>query len=110
MAVVKYMLYIDFKANSDISTEWVEFDAKNILDAMAKADKVLNTRENVYLSRILEKSESYKSGGFTHTDYRAILCNRSNTGWFVNDEDHGEAGMLITRTTDKKGISWISAI
>lgn len=105
----KYIMYVDYKANTQCDIEWLEVEARDVLGAMREADQILNTKSDVYFSRILEKVDSSRSGGAVHTDYRAILCNRSSNGWHLNDADHGEVDWLITRSV-KNGVSWISAI
>lgn len=105
MAVTKYLLYIDYKSNSKITSEWLELDARSEMDAMAKADEVLNFKENVYLAKVLVKtSRAYRKDGALCNDYKTILCKRS--GWIINDDAHGEYTWTATKYAIK-GSWWV---
>lgn len=111
---MKYLLYVDFKAshNQNGGIEWIELNARNILEAMGEADKILGAQEDVYLARILEKKgkdSTTTDRRLTLTHLQAILCNRGE-GWNLNDEAHGEAAQFVTWAQDKKrGFSWAAS-
>lgn len=112
---MKYLLYVDFKAshNQNGGIEWIELNARNILEAMSEADTRLEPLEDVYLARILEKKgkdSTTTDRRVTFADLQAILCNRGGDGWHVNDEAHGEAAWTITWARDRRtGCSWAAA-
>lgn len=106
MAATKYILCIDYKANVKNGFEWAEIDARSEMDAMAKADEILSSKENVYLAKILKKIGAvHKNEGAVCADYVTILCRRS-CGWIINDSIHGEYTWTATKYAIK-GSWWV---
>lgn len=87
--MVKYVLVVDFRANTN--TRFYQFcmDASTIIEAMKEAEMYLS--ENVYLVKIAERTgRKFKVHKGTKTFFKEILVNRGS-GWHACDDWHGES-------------------
>lgn len=105
MSIAKFCMYVDFKGEG---TEIVELNAKSVCDAMNEAEKLLETKNDVYLSRIMQKTGKVtRSNDISYADYHVLLCNRTN-GWHVNDAEHGE-GDIMMKIAKYKNDVWMES-
>lgn len=93
----KYIVYIDWMIGEGPEQGYTYIpsdrrmditDAMNWAEELTRADKKAG---KIYLTRIMRRmgSTQYKDGLY-HEPYKAILCRRSEQGWHINDEEHGE--------------------
>ena len=86
--MTKYIAIIDYKASLKKGFDHITLAAKNLLDAMNEAEKLLT--DDVYLVDIAEKSgKTEKVDGCKVTPFTEILRNRGS-GWHRCDAAHGE--------------------
>lgn len=91
----KYIAVVDFKASVKSGFEHVELNAKTVLEAMDEAFKLKT--EEVYLVKIAEKvGKTEKREGAKRTNYKEILCCRSN-GWHPCTEENSESSSVWQR-------------
>ena len=98
-----YVLYTDHKAGTKKNDGYKLMEAKNLLDAMAEADKEWN--DDCYLMRIMEqdgKTERVVKGrdGFSCTLYTAKLARRSY-GWHLNNHENAEGEHSVKRFVNR---------
>ena len=85
-AAPKYMVSIDWRASYRNTIDRQMLNAGDIFEAMAEAEKFFD--ENVYLIRILEKTEEVQENEFlVYTDK---LTSRSRGNWHLTDAAHNE--------------------
>lgn len=90
----KYILLVDFKSSPRL--EYKDLYAKDLYDAIEEADTYFG--EDIYLLKICEKySKTVRNEGAKTTNYRAILCKRSVSGWHINNSENGENHVMIRR-------------
>lgn len=107
---MKFIIYRDFRAGSDIPFEYIAIDATDIEEAIEIADKMWNAcKDNIYLMRIMKKTgkiETPYKAGYKFETYEAILCRRSH-GWYRNTLENCEGAHKVNKcwlTNDKSEI------
>lgn len=85
-AAPKYMVSIDWKASYRNTIDRQMLNANNIFEAMKEAEELHD--ENVYLIRILEKTEEVQENEFLV--YEDRLTSRSRGNWHLTDAAHSE--------------------
>ena len=97
---MKYILYIDYKANSGKSYEYRAMTAKNLIEAITEADEIHNP-ETMYLIRIMEKiGKVEKENNYKVQYYKAIMCKRSD--WHLNNPENCENIHFAKRSYNNK--------
>ena len=91
----KYVLYIDFKASGRKPLSYRDLKAKDLYEAIEEADTYFG--EDIYLLKICEKYGRTRREGARFTNYKAILCKRSVSGWHLNNADNGEGHVMLRR-------------
>ena len=75
--MTKYIVIIDYKASYKSGFDFVEMNAKNIIDAMEEANEI--DMENVYMISIAEKEgKMVKDNECKKVNYRVKLDKRSS--------------------------------
>lgn len=107
---MKYVLYVDYRANEARSYEYKMLDAKNMVEAVSEADKIYNPSK-MYLVRIMERrGKVEKIAGVSTRVYEAMLCKRSLTGgWHENISENSESEHCA-RYFYMKNISWFEVV
>ena len=111
---MKYVLYIDYRANSVKPYEYRTMNAKNFREAIEEAEKIYNS-ETMYLIRIMEKEgKVYSANGCKNQNYRAVECKRScKGGWHANNSENSENEHIVRRSYIKlngKVIDWYEVL
>ena len=92
----KYALYIDYKATTVQPFSFRDMKAKDLYEAIEEAEKYFD--EGIYLLKICEKySKTVRNVGAKTTDYSAILCKRSVSGWHINNSEYSENNVMLRR-------------
>lgn len=107
---MKYIVYIDYRANEIKGYEYRAMAAKNFKEAIEEAEMIYDP-EIMYLIRIMEKEGKVYSGeGYKNQNYRAIECKRScECGWHSNTNENSENEHVVRRSYMKlngKVIDW----
>ena len=80
----KYVVMIDYKSATGKMFGWEQIEAKNLVEAMDKADEIWN--DEVYLMAICEKSsKTVREAGFKVTEFTTVLFRRS-FGWHTEKQ------------------------
>lgn len=85
-AAPKYMVSIDWKASYRNTIDRQMLNANSIFEAMKEAESLYD--ENVYLIRILEKTEEVQENEFLV--YEDRMTSRSRGNWHLTDAEHSE--------------------
>ena len=85
----KYVLVVDFRANSITRFYHFRMEASTIIEAMNEAEIYFS--EDVYQVKIAERTgRKLKVHKGTKTFFKEILVNRGS-GWHACDDYHGES-------------------
>lgn len=109
----KFVLIINF--GDDTQTFVTLTAAKNHINAMADAERVLKSHRDVVTARICEKTGTAvtSSNGTTAQMYHAVLASTAGFDWHVNNWDHFETSLTLELSVNQNangGNPWISAI
>lgn len=87
-AAPKYMVAIDYRAcYRPMTIDYKMIEAKDILEAMAIADKLFD-EDTVYLLNIMEKTGEVQENEFLV--YEDKLTSRRRGNWHLTDAEHSE--------------------
>ena len=109
---MKYVIYLDYNAGThNPGWEYIKTEAKDVCEAIEMADDIWRNHNDLYLIRIMEKrGNNYRlPDGVTGTDYYAIMCKRSWSGWHRNNEQNCENEHAVAWCR-MKGSEWFDCL
>lgn len=104
----KYVLIIDFKADAPTGFKYEDLKANDLYEAIEEADSYFD--DDIYLLKICEKYGKTVKGEYTGqkvTNYSAILCKRSASGWHINNPKNGESNTMVQRDEYSSGFRFV---
>lgn len=112
---MKYVIYLDYMTGANpngYKVEYIKTAAKDVMEAIELADATWRMHDDLYLIRVMEKDgNNYKVDGLTATNYKAVMCKRSDRGgWHRNTKENCESEHIAAWYRTKHDTEWIGAI
>lgn len=92
---MKFTVMIDYKAGIKNGFDYVQLEAKNLIDAIAEADSLWT--DSIYLMKIMQKVSKIETalfGQVKYETYKAVLCRRSY-GWHLCNAVNSEQATVV---------------
>lgn len=109
---MKFTVMIDYKAGIKNGFDYMQLEAKNLIDAIAEADSLWT--DSIYLMKIMQKVSKIETecfGQVKNEKYEAVLCRRSY-GWHLCNADNCERATVVYKKwlTNNRNDIWYEIV